>query len=121
MFGVLPALQLSRTNHLQAMGSRGARPAAARRALRTVLVVGQLVMATVLLVGAGLLVAQLLKLSHVNKGYDPSHVLAFNLLFPDRLLDRAKGETIEALLTRLRAEPGRARRRVRVARPADRR
>ena len=48
-------------------------------------------MATVLLTGAALLTHSFIKLSTFNKGYDPANVLAFNLLFPDTLLDRAQG------------------------------
>ena len=45
--------------------------------MRSALVVGQLVMATMLLVGAGLLIRSFVKLSTVEKGYDPTNVLAF--------------------------------------------
>ena len=84
VFGVLPALHLSRTNHLHAMGSRGSGTGRGESRMRAALVVGQLVLATVLLVGAGLLTHSFVKLSTFDKGYDPSNVLAFNLLFPDR-------------------------------------
>ncbi len=119
MFGVLPALHLSRTNHLQAMGSRGSGPAAASRAIRAALVVGQLVLATVLLVGAGLLTHSFIKLSTFDKGYDPANVLAFNLLFPDQYSTARKAETIETLLARFRANPSVAGRGLRAARAAD--
>jgi putative ABC transport system permease protein len=105
VFGVLPALHLSRTNHLQAMGSRGSGTARRESRIRASLVVGQLVLATVLLVGAGLLTHSFVKLATFNKGYDPSNVLAFNLLFPDQYSIPRKAETIETLLTRFRATP----------------
>ena len=63
-----------------------AAPAAENRRIRAALVVGQLVLATVLLVGAGLLIHSFVKLSTFDKGYDPSNVLAFNLLFPTGVL-----------------------------------
>jgi putative ABC transport system permease protein len=105
VFGILPALRLSRTNHLQAMGSRGGGAARGEARLRGALVMGQLVLATVLLVGAGLLVNSFMRLSTFDKGYDPSNVLAINLLFPDQYSTARKAETIETLLTRFRASP----------------
>ena len=65
-------------------------------------------MATVLLVGAGLLTHSFVKLSAVDNGYDPSNVLAFNLLFPDQYSIARKADTIETLLARLRRQPERA-------------
>ena len=104
-FGVLPAFYLSRPNEFNRMGPRtgGSRGGPART--RAVLVVGQLVMATVLLVAAGLLIRSFEKLSTVNKGYDPSNVVAFQLVFPSDYPIARQVETIEALLARLRATP----------------
>jgi predicted permease len=106
IFAMLPAWQLSRTNHLQAIAARGSAASRGAARLRASLVVGQLVLATVLLVGAGLLIASFSRLSAFDKGYDPAPVLAFNLLFPDTYSSPRKGETIEALLTRFRANRG---------------
>jgi putative ABC transport system permease protein len=106
IFAVLPAWHLARTTHLHAVGSRGSGSGPAATRLRSALMVGQLVLATVLLVGAGLLSHSFLRLSTFNKGYDPSRVLAFNLLFPDHYSSARKGETIGVLLNRFRAQPG---------------
>jgi putative ABC transport system permease protein len=103
--GVLPALTLSRTNHASAMGARGASARRGESRLRAGLVIGQMSMATVLLVCAGLLANSFVRLSGVNSGYDPSNVLAFNLLMPNQYSITQKAATIEALLTRLRAVP----------------
>jgi putative ABC transport system permease protein len=73
--------------------------------VRTALVVGQLVMATMLLVGAGLLAHSFLNLSQVEKGYDPAKALAFQLVLPTDYSTARKAETIETILTRLRAAP----------------
>ena len=105
-FGLLPALQLSRANHLRSMGSRGGGTSRGESRLRSALTLAQLTMATVLLTGAALLTHSFIKLSTFNKGYDPANVLAFNLLFPDTYSTARKGETIEALLTRFRSNPG---------------
>jgi putative ABC transport system permease protein len=105
VFGLLPAVQLSRTNHLGAMGSRGGGSSRAESHLRNGLTLAQLSMATVLLTGAALLATSFVKLATFNKGYDPANVLAFNLLLPDTYSTPRKGETIAALLGRLRSEP----------------
>jgi putative ABC transport system permease protein len=104
--GVLPALQVSRTNHLQAMGARGGSAGRGASHVRSALVVGQLGMATMLLVGAGLLAHSFLKVSSVDRGYDASHVLAFQLVFPADYTVARKTEAIETMLSRVRALPG---------------
>jgi putative ABC transport system permease protein len=106
IFGILPALQLSRTNQLQAMGGRGSGRSRAEGRIRAALVVGQIVMATVLLVGAGLLVNSFINLSRVEKGYDPANVLTFQLVLPAEYATARKAETIETLLNRVRTLPG---------------
>jgi predicted permease len=104
-FGLLPALQLSRANHLRSVGSRGGGTSRGESRLRNALTLAQLTMATVLLTGAALLTHSFIKLSTFNKGYDPANVLAFNLLFPDTYSTARKCETIETLLTRVRSNP----------------
>jgi putative ABC transport system permease protein len=104
-FGLFPAVRLSRPRLTQAMGSRTSwvRPGDARA--QSVLVVSQLVMATVLLIAAGLLINSFVRLSTVEKGYDASHVLALQLVFPGDYPTARKTEAIEALLLRLRSHP----------------
>ena len=105
-FGLLPALQLSRANHLRSMGTRGGSASRGESRLRNALTLAQLTMATVLLTGAALLAHSFVNLSTFDKGYDPTNVLAFNLLFPDTYSTPRRGEVIEQLLTRFRANPG---------------
>ena len=62
-------------------------------------------MATVLLVGAGLLLHSFVKLSTVERGYDSSNVLAFQLVLPPEYSVARKADTIDEILTRLRALP----------------
>jgi putative ABC transport system permease protein len=106
VFGLLPALTLARTHHLAAMGSRGSGTGPGESWIRAALVVGQFVMATVLLVSAGLLAHSFVKMSSAsNNGYDPSNVVTFNLLQPDQYSIRQKVDTVERLLARLRTLP----------------
>jgi len=104
-FGILPALRLSRTDHLHAAGVRAAGSGPAESRIRAALVVAQLVMATVLLVGSGLLIHSFLALSTVERGYDPAHVLTMQLVFPPEYPIARKADTVDAMLTRLRALP----------------
>jgi len=105
-FGLLPALRLSRARQLDALGSRGAATTRRDTRMRTILVVSQVAMATVLLVGAGLLTASFVKLATVDKGYDPRQVLAFQLVLPGEYPTARKAESIEAVLRGVRAMPG---------------
>ena len=105
LFGLLPALHLSQTNHVPAMASRTSSARRGESSVRSVLVVGQMVMATVLLVSAGLLIKSFVRLTTVDKGYDASRVLALQLLFPGDYHIARKADTIDRLLTRLRAHP----------------
>jgi putative ABC transport system permease protein len=105
-FGLLPALQLSRSDQLQAIGSRAGGTTRGETRIRTLLVVGQLAMATVLLVAAALLSASFANLAGVEKGYDPANVLAFQLVLPGEYPTARKAESIEGVLRAIRAVPG---------------
>jgi putative ABC transport system permease protein len=105
-FGLLPALHLSRVNQLQAIGSRGGGTTRKDTRIRTLLVVGQIAMATVLLVAAALLSTSFVKLAGVEKGYNPTNVLAFQLVLPGEYSTARKAESIEAVLRAIRALPG---------------
>ena len=106
VFGLLPALQLSRTNQLAAMGTRGSASGRREPRTRSILVVGQLVMATVLLVGAGLLAHSFVKLMRTDLGYTTGNALEFQTLLPDTYSVAQKANAVTELLTRLRALPG---------------
>ena len=105
-FGLLPALHLSRSSQRQAIGSRAGGTTRKDTRVRTLLVVGQLAMATVLLVAASLLSTSFVNLAGVEKGYDPTHVLAFQLVLPGEYPTARKAESIEAVLRGVRAVPG---------------
>jgi predicted permease len=83
LFGLVPAIRSSRLDlagELKQAG-RGASDVAAGRGHRTrrALVVGELALAVLLLVGAGLLVRSFANLQNVNPGFNPRGVLAFAL------------------------------------------
>lgn len=105
-FGLLPALHLSRTGQAGTIGLGGKQIGPAAPRTRATLVVAQLGLATLLLVGAGLLTHSFVKLAGNNKGYDASNVVALQLLFPNQYSIARKADTIDTLLTRLRQLPG---------------
>ncbi len=104
--GLLPALQLSRTNHLGAMGTRGTDTSRGEPRTRSLLVVGQLAMATVLLVGAGLLAHSFVRLMRTDLGYTTRNILEFQLLLPDTYDVPKRAGYVTTMLERLRAMPG---------------
>jgi predicted permease len=83
LFGILPALRAARTDPagiLREGGRSGATRSSAR--LRNGLVVGQVALALMLLVGAGLLVRSFQNLQRVDLGFDPSDVIATQIQLP---------------------------------------
>ena len=106
--GALPAFRMSRTDHMQVMNYRGAGgQGGARRAdtrARSVLVVAQMVVATMLLVGAGLLINSFNRVARVDPGWNASGLLMFYLVMPQDYSTARKAALIDALLTELRAQ-----------------
>lgn len=85
VFGLAPALRVSRTS-LQETLKEGGRGAAGDRGgltLRRGLVVATVALALTLLVGAGLLTRSFSKLLQVDPGFRPDHLLTFNLAVPN--------------------------------------
>ncbi|HEU4585320.1 MAG TPA: ABC transporter permease [Gemmatimonadaceae bacterium] len=84
LFGVMPALQISRTDLQTTLreGGRGSSDRSGQR-VRRVLVVAEVALALTLLVGAGLLVRSSARLSGVDPGFDPNDVLTFSLSLPE--------------------------------------
>ena len=84
LFGLVPALRLSREdlNPVLRTEGRGSSGSRRRSYLRGTLVVVQVALSMVLLVGAGLLIRSFVRLNHVNGGFDPHNVLTMNLALP---------------------------------------
>jgi len=110
LVGMVPAFKLSRMDRLRVLSYRGAggQGGATRgdMRLRDVLVVGQLAMATMLLVGAALLINSFSRLSRVEPGWNASGVLTFYLVMPQDYSTARKAELIERVINELRALPG---------------
>jgi putative ABC transport system permease protein len=84
LFGLAPALVLSRARHSLAepARTRGASPNSAQQKTRRTLVAAQLALAVTLLAGAGLLVRSVTQMLHVNSGVEPTQVVTANLELP---------------------------------------
>jgi putative ABC transport system permease protein len=89
LFGFLPALQASRPDLAGTLkqGGRGAAGPGDGRWLRGALVLGEVALALVLLVGAGLLIKSYGTLVDVDPGFDPENVWTARLSLPDSLYD----------------------------------
>jgi putative ABC transport system permease protein len=83
----------------RAVSQKGAR-------IRNALVVGQVVIATTLLVAAVLLIRSFVRMSQVPKGYDPTNVLSFQLIVPLEYPVARKEVLAHELATRLNALTG---------------
>jgi putative ABC transport system permease protein len=106
VISILPVLRLSQTDHVHAMGVRGASGAPSDTRVRNLLVVGQVATATVLLVGAGLLVNSFGRLARVDPGWNASGLLTFYLVAPQEYTTQRKAMLIDELLVELRRTPG---------------
>ncbi len=109
LVGIIPALRVSRVDQARGMNQRGAAgQTGARRGgmgLRDVLVVGQLGIAIVLLIGAGLLINSFEKLSNLDPGWNASGVLNFYLVMPQDYPTARKAALVDDVLSELRRMP----------------
>lgn len=81
LFGLVPALQISRTDVQEAIKETGRGTAGSRRQsrFRQALIVAEVALSVVLLAGAGLLFRSFLQLQSVNTGFSPEQVLTARL------------------------------------------
>jgi putative ABC transport system permease protein len=105
-FGLIPALQSSRSNPNEFLkeGERGS--TANRGRTRSTLVIAEVGLSLVLLVAAGLLAKSFARLMDVNPGFDPDHLLTFNLALPSSA-DRVRQLAFyQQVVQRLQGLPG---------------
>jgi putative ABC transport system permease protein len=84
LFGLAPALQMARTDLHESL-KEGGRSVGHRSslALRRGLVISTVALAVTLLIGAGLLIRSFARVVAVNPGFDPDHLLVFNVSLPN--------------------------------------
>jgi putative ABC transport system permease protein len=105
IFGVLPALQMSREMPIASLreGGRGMRGGLARRGLRQALVVSEVALAVILVVGASLLVKSFWKMQEVNPGFVPDRMLVVQIQLPQsRYAGYADADRVRRFYTDLR-------------------
>lgn len=109
--GLVPALQSRRVDLAHSLAEDsiatvgGAKRSSASR-IRATIMVGQIAVACLLMVGAGLLVRSLTALINVDRGYDPHNLLTAQLPLPARTTFAQAAPMLEELQERLRAVPG---------------
>lgn len=106
--GLAPALSASRHDLSVAMKEGGRNTTSARGRLRSALVIGQVAIALVLLVGAGLLLKSFWLLQRVDPGFDYRHLLTAKVVLPtERYQEAARAKAFyDTLLGNLKALPG---------------
>jgi len=104
LFGLAPAWKVSHAiGALNGCGTAVLGSVAGKRA-HGFLVFGEFAIATVLLVGAGLLIRSFIAVETVDPGFQPEHIVTMNIL-PGNTRE-GTGDLYGALLERLRAFPG---------------
>ena len=108
VFGLLPALHLSKHDFNDALKEGGrSQGAALGRGARELLIVAEVAMSIVLLIGAGLLIRSLWQLQQVNPGFSADKVLAMEVSLPTARYE--EGEQMpfyQRLEERIAAKPG---------------
>ncbi|MGW8267501.1 MAG: ADOP family duplicated permease [Longimicrobiales bacterium] len=110
LFGLLPALDASRTDLTGAIkvGGRGVVGAGRSRRTRETLVVAEVALSVVLLSGAGLILKSLLHLQAEDVGFDPRGVLVARMNLPEARYpeEEAMALFVRELLAEVEALPG---------------
>jgi len=110
LFGIAPALQLSSSdlNGTLKEGGRSVTGSGGSNRTRSALVIAEVALSLVLLAGAGLLSATLLKLQDVDPGFDPHNVVTagMSLPFSKYKTDRSQTDFYERMFEKVRETPG---------------
>ncbi|MBV8858087.1 MAG: ABC transporter permease [Acidobacteria bacterium] len=109
VFGIVPALQATRTNLNEALKEGGQRGSTGgRNLMRSVLVVAEVALSLVLLAGAGLMVRSFYEMMRADLGLRPDGVLVAQMSLPKAAYPE-KAQSVdfyERLVARMRALPG---------------
>jgi putative ABC transport system permease protein len=123
IFGLVPALQVSKTNLNEILKESGRGNAGGRRArwLASTMVVAELTLTIVLLAGAGLMIRSFLKLYSMDIGVDIDRMLTMRMTLADKKYKTPEQRRVfyQAMLSRLAATPGVAAASITTAPPAQ--
>ena len=108
LFALVPALKVSRTSLQETLKENGRAVIGGRHRAQAAFIVAEIALASVLLVGAGLMIRSLAHLWSVNPGFDRHNVEAFVIaLPPTNTLNPAKTlETFREVHERIGSVPG---------------
>ena len=110
LFGLVPALKASKTELTESLkeGGRSTNMRPGRQRLRGLLVAGEVALALMLLVGAGLLLKSFRRLQAVDPGFDPKGVLTMRINLPRaRYTDgESRARFVGAVVEGVRELPG---------------
>ena len=109
LFGLAPALQISRSALTESLkeGGRGSTGGRAAYLLRSWLVVSEVALSLLLLIGAGLLIRSFVRLLSQNLGFNPSNVLTAQIQLPMNHYSGVQAQNFyQQALDRVRAIPG---------------
>jgi putative ABC transport system permease protein len=108
LFGLVPALTASRAapNHTLASGTPHAAGSRRHSFARRALVVGELAIALVFLTGAGLVAKTFWRVTRVDPGFKAEKVLLAKFQLGDRYTNATAQPFWDAVMTRVRREPG---------------
>jgi len=107
LFGIAPAWHSANTDLNEVLKQATRASSGARPRLRNSLAAAELALATILLIGAGLLSQSLLRLQHVSLGFQPDRMLTFQISLPRTKYPAEKSTVFyRTLLDSLRATPG---------------
>jgi putative ABC transport system permease protein len=106
LFGLAPAFFASRSNPNESLreGERGS--SLGKNAARSILIAGEIALSLVLLVGAGLMMKSFVRLTKVDPGFNPKHLLVFNIGLPPSAKPAQQTAFYEQVVERIQALPG---------------
>jgi putative ABC transport system permease protein len=110
LFGLAPALEMSRPNLTLSLkgGGRGSTESGRGHRLRGFLVTAEFALAFVLVIGAGLMIRTLVRITHFDLGFNPHNVLTLRIPLrgPQYQEQRSQARFFDQLLERVEALPG---------------
>jgi predicted permease len=100
LFGMMPAWRAGRAHLVDTLKQAGAGATAGLHHKRScgALVIAEVALAVVLLAGAGLMIKSVVRLPHVNPGFDPENLINVRLRLPQKYSNFSNGPQLRKLL-----------------------